>query len=553
MPSIVTVNVFQTIAPTPETLQKSGALISQGGTITSPGTSSLLTQLSDLTPLLNGSKALSTLTCTATLVTATASVAHGFTVGDTILLTIAGVTPAAYNGTYQCTVTTTTAFTYRLTSTPASASIPGAYTVEDVSELLAMATTFFSNGSNQAISVLEFGPGSADDGVAALSAYITANPNSAYTPGSQGFFYHYLVPRFWDANSNFMALLQQFNSTTARTYFWITTTLATYQLYSDLDKCAILLIESPQLSAYPQNALTAISATGTIITGTTTSAHGVAVGSWFTIQGVTPSGYNGTFQALPGTTGSTLVYQVQAAPGAETVLGVLQASFFANPAIPATEFSIAAALHVVLSYDPNATNKVTPFAFSFLFGVTPFPTRGNNALLTTLKGAAVNVVGTGAEGGISDAILLWGTTMDGQDFTYWYSVDWIQINIDISIANAIINGSNNPINPLYYNQDGINRLQAVAAQVVASGVAFGLVLGQPVQTSLDAQTLDDGINNGKYANLSVINALPFLLYSKLNPGDYKIGNYGGFAVVYVPARGFIHIVFNVNVSQFVTQ
>ena len=38
MTSIVTVNVSQTIAPAPSTLQKTGAFISQGGTNTSAGT-----------------------------------------------------------------------------------------------------------------------------------------------------------------------------------------------------------------------------------------------------------------------------------------------------------------------------------------------------------------------------------------------------------------------------------------------------------------------------------------------------------------------------------
>jgi hypothetical protein len=636
--NIVTVNVSLQVPPTPPTLQKTGALISQGGTNTSSGVSSLLTQLSDLTPLLAGSRALSSLAWGSNVATATTVAPHGFTIGDAIEITIAGsvagTIPGGYNGTFNCTITGASTFTYPLPANPGTESVPGAYTLEDVTELLAMATTFFSNGANQAVYVLELGAGNAYDGVAALSAYLTANPNSAYLPGSSGYFYSYLAPRFWDGNPAFLALLQQFNSTTGRTYFWVTTTLATYQLYSDLTKCVIALIESPQLSAYPSNALTALSATqstnvltaiscasvGAIntVTATTTSAHGlspgdwftiagcvpggyngyfqaiggttgstivylvaanpgtettlgnlviaapyvtastttnhgVAVGSWFTISGCSPAGYNGTFQALPGTTGSTLVYAPLTLPGSETILGTLQANYFANSAISSSEFSLAAGLYVTLNYAPNATNKVTPFAFSFLFGVTPFPSRGNSALLSILKAAAVNIVGTGAEGGISDAIMLWGTTMDGQDFTYWYSVDWIQIEIDVNVSNAVINGSNNPVNPLYYNQDGINRLQAVAADVINSGVAFGLVLGTAIQTALDGTTLGNNINNGVYAGQTVVNAIPFLLYSQLNPGDYKIGQYAGFSVVYVPARGFIHIVFNVVVSQFVAQ
>ena len=636
--SIVTVNVSLQVPPTPPTLQKTGALISQGGTNTSVNTSSLLTQLSDLTPLLAGSKPVTTIAWSGNVATVTTASPHGLTIGDTLLITIAGevsvTIPGGYNGTFLCTVTGASAFTYPLAANPGTQSTAGVYTLADVAELLSMATTFFSMGSNQSVYVLELGAGNAYDGVAVLNAYITANPNSNYKPGATGYFYSYLVPREWDNNPAFLALLQQFNSPTAKTYFFVTTTLTTYAAYTALLKCVIPMIESPQLSAYPSNNLTAASATqstnaltaiscatvgaintvtatttsahgltpgdwftiqnctpsgyngyfqaigGTTgstivyltalnpgtettlgslviasayVTATTTTNHGVAVGSWFTIAGCSPAGYNGTFQALAGTTGTTLVYAPLTLPGTNTVLGTLQASYFANPAIAGTEFSLAAAYYVTLNYNPNATNKVTPYAFSFLFGVTPFPNKGVNALLTALKTANINIVGTGAEGGISNAIILWGTTADGNDFTYWYSVDWVQINSDVAIANAVINGSNNPINPLYYNQDGINRLQAVAAGVLTSGVAFGLVLGLPVQTSLDATTLANNINLGTYAGLSVLNAIPFLLYSQLNPGHYKIGEYDGLSTVYVPARGFIHIVYNVVVSQFVAQ
>ena len=52
MPSIVTVNVSLLQAPTPSTLQKTGALISVGGTTESPNSTTLLTELSDLTAIL---------------------------------------------------------------------------------------------------------------------------------------------------------------------------------------------------------------------------------------------------------------------------------------------------------------------------------------------------------------------------------------------------------------------------------------------------------------------------------------------------------------------
>ena len=526
MPSIVQVNVTQTVGPAPLTLQSAGALISQGATVTTPGTSSLLTQLSDLTPLLTGAKAVTSATLSAGTVTVVCTTAHGFTIGDTLLITVVGVTPTGYNGTFNCTVTTSTNFTYALSGSLA-AGTGGVYTPEDVSELVAMATTFFAQGSGLSCYVLELGAGNATDGATALQAYITANPNSNYVAGATGYFYAYLVPRTWDGNATFLAMLASYESTTAKTYFFITTTLATYTSYTNLMKCAFTLIESPSLGVYSANALTAATYSGGFVTATTTTSHGVVPGNWFTIAGCTPAGYNGTFLALAGTTGNTLVYAVSSNPGAETILGTLVANLYANSAIPSTEFSIASAFYRLLQYNPSASNRVAPFAFGYVFGVTPFPTRGNNALLTTLKAANTNIIGTGAEGGISNTIILWGTTEDGHDFTYWYSVDWVQINSDEMISNAIINGSNNPQNPLYYDQNGINRLQAVEQVVMNNAIAFGLALA-PV----------------------TVTATPFATYVSQNPTDYPAGIYRGLAVSYTPQRGFIQIVFYVNVTSF---
>lgn len=551
MTSIVTVNVTQTLAPAPETLQQSGAFISQGGTNTSPGTATLLTQLSSLTTLLQVAKAITSLTWSGSVVSVVTAVPHGFSTGDTLLLVIAGAVPTGYNGTVLATVTGASTFSYPLAANPGAETTPGTYLPNSAVELQQMANTFFAQGSAVSISILELGPGNATDGVAALTAYITANPNQSYTPGALGFFYSYLVPREWDANPAFLAMLAGFESTTSRTYFFVTTTLATWQVYTNLMKCVVAEIESPVIAAFPANALTAISWTSGLVTASTTTAHGVPAGSYFSIAGVTPAGYNGTFLALPGTGGTTLVYALAANPGSETVLGTVVASLYANPGIPSTEFSLAAFMWVTLNYNPSTTNKVTPAAFSFLFGVTPFPVRGNSALLATLKAAAIGIVGTGAEGGISNTIALWGMTLDGRDFTYWYSVDWVQINGDIAVANAVINGSNTPLNPLYYNQDGINRLQQVLASLMSNAVTFGLANGTVTLTSLFGPAFTTALDNGTFNGQIDVNAVPFVAYAAANPADYPIGKYAGLSIIYSPARGFISIVININVSDFV--
>lgn len=713
MPSIVTVNVSLQAAPTPPSLQQTGAFVSQGATVQSPGTFSLLTQLSDLTPLLKGAVTLTSLTWAATVVTAVASAPHNLPIGDTLLITVAGATPAAYNGTFLCTVTTTTQFTYGLAANPGSETVPGAFTLEDVSELVAMATTFFGQGTQVGVYVLELGPGTPADGVTALTAYITANPNANYTPGATGYFYGYLVPRSWASEPTFLAMLANYESPTAKTYLWTTATLQNYASFTDLMKDGFALIEAPQSSVYASNALTflqyntgdlALSAvpaaagsgyaptnvltavggtgteptftvtdtkvvtvtkvtdgtgpdgthtftgttgtgtkfqfTGTISTNTltvgaitipgdytinpttlgnepvtasgctgyvvsvamgvltvalasggeltavpsnpvtttvsptggtgctlnvtwlaapapgyisagTTTAHGVSVGDWFQLTGCTPLGYNGFYEAAAGTQATILVAAKQTNPGQETMLGTLVGSTVASTGVGATEFSLAGPFQKALSYLPSSTNKVTPFAFSFIFGVTPFPTVGNSSLLTALKNANINYIGTGAEGGISNTVLFWGTTLDGRDLTYWYSIDWAQINADINIANAVINGSNNPTNPLYYNQDGINRLQDVVVATMNSAVTVGLANGRVTQSSLAGPDFVNALNAGTFDGQIVVNAVPFVPYLTVNPGDYKIGRYAGLSVQYIPNRGFINIVFDLNVTDFI--
>jgi hypothetical protein len=87
----------------------------------------------------------------------------------------------------------------------------------------------------------------------------------------------------------------------------------------------------PYVAGYPANVFTALTRALTggvyVATATTTSNHGVAVGDDFTVSGCVPAAYNGTWTAIAGTTGETLVWSLGTAtdPGAETTLGTLVA------------------------------------------------------------------------------------------------------------------------------------------------------------------------------------------------------------------------------------
>ena len=542
---IVQVSVSQTIAPLPSNLQKTGAFISQGGTVLAAGTYSFLSEYADLEALLAAPLALTTVTWANTyggLVTATTAAVHGIPVNTEFTVVIDGVTPSGYNGTYRAWATGASTFIYLLGSDPGAQTIAGTYTKPTQGELISMARTFFGQRSTQGVYVLELGAGTPAAGVSELQDFIDASPQ---------FFYSYLVPRNWPSDSAFINFLAQFESPTAKTYFFTTVNEQNYSLFTDQMKEVVALIEAPAYDNWSQINVSAASWSGDVATITLASDPGVAPGETVVIQGVDPVGYNGRFIAIPGTTGTTLKYALADDPGAYVDSGVLVKNVYESAGIPATEFTHASDFNVTLNYAPSNTNKVTPLAFSYLFGVTAFPTLGNSAFLSTIFDANVNYVGTGAEGGVSNDILRNGHTMDGRPFNYWYSVDWVQINGQRNLTNEIINGSNNPINPLYYNQDGINRLQQRLASTMNSAVTFGLALGRTFQTDMTATDFVEALNKGTFAGNIVINAIPFTDYVVANPSHYRLGIYIGLSVTFTPLRGFESITVQINVTDFV--
>jgi hypothetical protein len=220
---------------------------------------------------------------------------------------------------------------------------------------------------------------------------------------------------------------------------------------------------------------------------------------------------------------------------------------------PNGEFTLASMLYNALAYRASNTNRIAPMAFKYLYGVTQYPQKGNGPLLVSFKTANTNYVTTGAEGGIAFTMVYEGVTLDGHDyFNWWYTIDWVQIEVNLNLSNAIINGSNNPLAPLYYNQDGINFLEVVLFSTMQDAQTFGMVLGKIEMSQLDGPDLTAAIQGGSYAGKCDVNAVPFLNYTLANPGDYKIGEYDGLSTLFIPARGFIHILVNIVVTDLVS-
>lgn len=192
----------------------------------------------------NVSQVIQSITHVGTLATVTTASAHGLVTGNQI--TITGVTPSAYNGTFKITVVDATHFTYTMATTPS--------------------TNATANGTSYAISsITNIGTGAL---VTTASAHNLFTGNVVTVTGA--------VPTAY--NGTFIITKQ---SATTFTYTTLSnpggnaTTVGTYSL-----------------AASTVSTATHSGALATIKTG---SAHGLYTGNQITVSGFTPSDYNGTF------------------------------------------------------------------------------------------------------------------------------------------------------------------------------------------------------------------------------------------------------------------
>lgn len=461
--AIVNINISITNPPKPSNLLKSGAMVSTGGTTLTPGSYQLLTSKDDLKIILAAPKVISSIAWDSGMVTVTLDANHGWANGDSVPVVVSGVNPEAYNGAVTATVTSKTEFTYPLTSDPGKATVMGTFTTVVAGEIQQMNTTYWAQGKSRSVYVLELGDIKVAPAVAALSSFI--DEDTALGNTYQKIF-SYLVPREWADEPTFKTLTGLYTSPDSLVYFFVTTTIATYD-------------------------------------------------EWVATKN-------------------------------KSVFAGVEATD-----IPASEFAMAAPFQSSLSNDPSSSNMVPPMAWRFMYGVTDYPPAGNGTLLKTLQDNSVNYIGTAAEGGLSNKMLVAGHMLDGNPFNYWYAVAWAALNLELDIANEVINGSNTTVNPLYYDPQGIGRLQRRGLKTLRSGISYGLILGQVIDTQLTQQDFNEEYEKGTYAGNAVINAVPFANYTSLNPSDYAEGKYGGLSAVITPRRGFESITFNLNVTNFV--
>ena len=195
-------------------------------------------------------------------------------------------------------------------------------------------------------------------------------------------------------------------------------------------------------------------------------------------------------------------------------------------------FGAAALTYLIVSQNPTATQKLLPLGPRPVFGVQP--SKWTSAERGLFLKYFVNYPDVGTEAGLTSTVLKGNTYASGDFFEYWYASDKTAINEHLALANAIVNGNANAINPLKFDQRGIERLQQVAQVTIDSLVAAGVLLPANQATGT-----------------GIVNAVDFLTYTNQNPSDYHKGIYRGLSVTVIPARSFTHVTFNMAVTDLV--
>jgi len=284
--------------------------------------------------------------------------AHNIKVGQTVV--VAGAVPSTYNGTFVVTaVPTTSSFTVTNVQSP--------------SAILTTAGTATSQSGTDELTLTAKTPGLWTNGLYYEISNSTSNTSypgkyfnlAIYSGGTSA---GYIVERFSDltllatessyaptiinASSNYVIATDSNAANHTAVNFATTNTPVTTALVSQtatstgaLGASTLVNLTSTSSSInagmnVAGNGITSgttvssygvaaviiaqtVSYSAPNITLSTASNHNIAVGATVVVSGVTPTGYNGTFTAQTGTTGTTLVINVGSNPGAITALGTV--------------------------------------------------------------------------------------------------------------------------------------------------------------------------------------------------------------------------------------
>ena len=175
-------------------------------------------------------------------------------------------------------------------------------------------------------------------------------------------------------------------------------------------------------------------------------------------------------------------------------------------------------------YNLSVSNPLSLLQWKTVYGITPRD-RLSNSLVDALNENGCSWISSLN----NNTVVLGGMVADGQNWESYFALDTFIFRLTVDIASMMIQASNNPLQSISFNQNGINIIKNKLVAISNTMLSFGVLgnFGSDYDTNTNAI-----LNTGEWS------AIDFATYKANQYQDWKDGIYNG-ASCYVTIRHFV--------------
>lgn len=195
--------------------------------------------------------------------------------------------------------------------------------------------------------------------------------------------------------------------------------------------------------------------------------------------------------------------------------------------------SSVAGLFASFKFDISDTNPSSPFNYKVIQGV-----EFNNLLQGMqyqLIQKSLNFLATLA----NNNVLLNGRYTDTMSIDYRYQWDLVSFEVENALQTLLLNGVNNPIYIVKYNQSGIDTIRSNIKATLNKMISWGCVTDYSAKINSATGEMED---------LGDITAIDFNTYVLNNPKDYENEIYGGISFYLRVGRYIRQVVLSITLG-----
>ncbi|MBW5391376.1 hypothetical protein [Brachyspira pilosicoli] len=175
-------------------------------------------------------------------------------------------------------------------------------------------------------------------------------------------------------------------------------------------------------------------------------------------------------------------------------------------------------------YNLSVSNPLSLLQWKTVYGITPRD-RLSNSLVDALNENGCSWIGSLN----NNTVVLGGMVADGQNWESYFALDTFIFRLTVDIASMMIQASNNPLQSISFNQNGINIIKNKLVAISNTMLSFGV---------LDNFGSDYDTNTNAILNTGEWSAIDFATYKANQYQDWKDGIYNG-ASCYITIRHFV--------------